>query len=309
MRILVTGGAGFQGSHLVEKWVEVGHQVTVLNTFSDRAMRNLSFISDRVVIVWGSVTDREIVEKTVRGHDVVAHLAAHINVDESLRNPRMYTDVNLGGTLNVLEAVKDTGARLIYASSCEVYGHAEQSPVAESAELRPHSPYAASKAAADRTCFAYYQSFGLDVVIVRPCNVFGERQKSGRGGAVIPIFASLAAEGRPLTVFGDGSQRREYIHISDLTNAYDLILRSEDLSGTTINVGTGETPSVKEIAEFIGDETGVSIDYGPARPGEVSRFELDSTFVRNLGFSHQTMFWDGLSRFLTHTRSSTTLSP
>ena len=298
MRILLTGGAGFQGSHLAERWLSTGHDITILNTYSDGALENISSFSSEISVVWGSVTDSEVVDKTVRGHDLVMHMAAHINVDESIANPRSFLDVNVGGTLNVLEAVRHTEARMILASSCEVYGHAKKSSVTENAELRPHSPYAASKAAADRMCFAYHMSYGLDVTIVRPSNVYGPRQKSGRGGAVIPIFASLAAEGKPLTVFGSGDQRREYIHVKDLTSAYDLILQRSDLTGVTLNVGTAETPSVKEIAEFISEKKGVPIKHEPPRPGEVPGFALDSSRIKELGFDPQVKFWDGLSSYL-----------
>ena len=309
MRILVTGGAGFQGSHLAEKWVGDGHEVTVLNTFSDEADGNLASIVKDVPVVWGSVTDREVVEKSVRGHDVVVHLAARINVDESVASPRSFVDVNVVGTSNVLEAVRQTGARLIFASTCEVYGYAEESNVGEDAGLRPHSPYAASKAGADRLCFAYYMSYGLDVTILRPCNVYGERQKFGKGGAVIPIFASRAASGKPLTVFGTGTQRREYIHVKDLVGAYDLALRRRDLKGEALNVGTGEAPSIQEIADFIADKMEVSIVNEPPRPGEVRGFALDSSKIRDLGFAPQIKFWDGLETYLEQFRSRQSVRP
>ena len=298
MRILVTGGAGFQGSHLSERWVRSGHNVTVLNTNSIQAEQNIASFADDVTVVWGSVTDRELVEKTVRAQDAVVHLAAWINVDESLASPSKFFDVNLGGTINVLESVRRSGGRMIYASSCEVYGYAEGIPVDENATLRPHSPYAASKAGADRMCFAYYKSYGLDVTILRPCNVYGERQKAGQGGALIPIFTSLAASGEPLKVFGTGEQRREYMHVADLVAAYDLVLQNSELNGATLNVGTGETPSVKEIAEFIGKRTGVSILNEEARPGEVTGFALNSSRIRELGFAPKIKFWDGVAAYL-----------
>ena len=299
MKILVTGGAGFQGSHLSEKWVRDGHQVTILSTYSEEAQKNIESFSDSVSIVWGSVTDREIVEKTVRGQEVVAHLAAHVNVDESLTDPRIFHEVNIGGTINVLEAVKRNNSRMIFASSCEVYGYSEESPVVtESSEMRPYSPYAASKAGADRMCFAYYKGFGVDVTVVRPCNIYGERQKSGRGGAVIPIFCSLAAAGKPLTVFGEGTQKREYMHVQDLIEAYDLVLRRDDVAGEVLNAGTGENPSIIEIAKLIGEKTGASIVHKPARPGEVPGFALDSSKINRLGFSAGIRFEDGLARYI-----------
>lgn len=298
MRIVITGGGGFQGSFLAEKWVKAGHAVTVLNTHSLEANWNLTSVAEDISIVWGSVTDREIVEKTLRGHDVVVHMAARVNVDQSIANPESFVDVNIGGTLNILETVRQTGARMIFASSCEVYGDSDGTSLTEHSELRPHSPYAASKAGADRMCFAYYQSYGTNITILRPSNVYGERQRTGVGGAVIPIFVSLASKGNPLTVFGNGEQRREYIHVSDIANAYDLVLNRSDLSGVTLNVGTGDTPSIKEIAKYIGDKTGVSIVNQPPRPGEVSGFSLDSSAIRKLGFSPQVNLWDGLDRYL-----------
>ena len=304
MRILLTGGAGFQGSHLAEHWVEAGHEVAVLNTYSTEAEKNMSTIASEVSIVWGSITDEEVVEKTVRGHAVVVHLAARINVDESIESPRSYLDVNLGGTLNVLEAARRTSARVIYASSCEVYGFAGQTPADEETELRPHSPYAASKAGADRMCFSYHKTYGLDVTIVRPCNIYGDRQKSGKGGAVIPIFVKNAVSGTPLRVFGDGSQRREYMHVKDLVQVYDLVLHRDNLGGAVLNAGTGEEPSIRDIAEFITDKTKGSIINEAGRPGEVAGFSLNSDRLAGLGFKPRIKFWDGLSRYIEESQQS-----
>jgi dTDP-glucose 4,6-dehydratase len=175
MKILITGGAGFQGSHLSEFLLSQGHDVTVLNTYSKAIEPNIEHLQGQARIVYGSITDKTIVDKTVRGHDVVFHLAANINVDESLKNPESFLDVNVMGTHNILEAVRENHARMIYASTCEVYGdgHAlkDGELLDETAELSPNSPYAASKAAADRWCNAYHKSFGVNVTIVRPFNI------------------------------------------------------------------------------------------------------------------------------------------
>ena len=152
-------------------------------------------------------------------------------------------------------------------------------------------------------CFAYSNSFGVDVTIVRPSNVYGERQKSGRDGAVIPIFTNLANAGKSLKVFGTGQQRREYTHVTDIVQAYDLILRRDDLSGLAINVGSGETPSIVEIASFIAERTGVDVTHEPPRPGEVPGFHLDSSLIRSYGYEPKVEFWDGLSSYLDSTSS------
>ena len=298
MRVLITGGAGFQGSHLAERLLRGGHDVTVLNTVSDDAERNIAWLKGDASIVWGSITDAETVDRTVRNQDAVVHMAARVNVGQSVKSPIEHLTVNAIGTYNVLEAARKASTRIIFASTGMVYGSSNSSPLTERSELRPHSPYAASKAAADRLCYAYCKTYGMDVTIVRPCNVYGERQKAGRGGAVIPIFASLAGQGKPITVFGTGEQRREYIHVSDVVAAYDLILQREDLTGEVINMGTGGTVSIKEIAEFVSARAEVEVQYQPARPGEVSGYILDSSFARQLGFAPKVKFFDGLARYL-----------
>lgn len=298
MKILVTGGAGFQGSHLVDQLFRAGHQVTVLNTYSQVAERNVADLKDDSVIVWGSVTDREIVDKTVRGQDLVIHLAARINVDESISVPHAYVEANIIGTQNILEAVRKQDSRLIYASSCEVYGYSEADSVTEMHELLPHSPYAASKAGADRMCFAYWKTYGTNVSIVRPCNIYGPRQKEGKGGAVISIFVERALEKKPLVVFGTGDQRREYMYIDDLVAGYQLIMDRDDLQGQVINLGTGETPSVKEIAEAVSQRLGAEIEHGPSRAGEVLAFRLNSDKAKSLGFQPRISFQDGLEKYI-----------
>ena len=298
MRILITGGAGFQGSHLAEFWLDSGHEVTILNTYSQEAFGNISSFAGRVEIVWGSVTDPEIVQKTLRDHDVVVHMAARVSVDESIEDPSSVLNVNILGTWNVLDAARKWGARVIYGSSCEVYGWAQAGLAKEDCELRPHSPYAASKAAADRLCFAYHKTYGVDATIVRPCNIYGQRQRFGVGGAVIPIFLDNAARDKPITIFGDGSQGREYLNVEDVVAAYDLVLRHSDLAGETINFGSGEVISIKEIAEFIASNVDGTIVYAPGRPGEVHGFRLDSDKARGLGFAPKVTFWEGLTKYI-----------
>lgn len=299
MKILITGGAGFQGRHLVQHFLQQGHNLTIIDTLSHISERNIADFKDKISAVWGSITDKEIVDKTVRGHDVVFHLAARINVDESIKDPYSYIEVNVKGTLNVLEAVNKAGARLIHASTCEVYGAPLSGGlINEHEELRPQSPYAASKASADRLCYAYFMTYGTKVTIVRPFNIYGEYQKEAQGGALIAILVKKAIEGKPLIVFGTGEQTRDYMHVSDLVRAYDLVFQHDELIGETINFGTGIETKVKDIAEFIAKQLSVPIEYGNSRPGEVERFACDVSKAKSLGFEPKMDIWDGIKRYI-----------
>jgi len=297
MKILVTGGGGFQGSHLTERLVQLGHQVTVLSTYSKQSKGNLAAVSGEIETVWGSITDPQIIKKTVRDQDAIFHLAALINVDDSIATPLDFLGVNVLGTCHILEAVKENGSRLIFASTCEVYGNSTEIAADDNTALRPHSPYAASKAAADRLCYAYFKTYGINLSIVRPCNIYGPRQKTGSGGALIPILVERALTQQPLTVFGTGIQTREYMHVSDLVTAYELILNGES-AGEVLNVGSGEMPSVNQIAEFIANRVGSTVNNGPARAGEVEGFKLDSSKIKAMGFSPSVPFWEGLEAYI-----------
>lgn len=298
-KLLITGGAGFQGRYLVKHFLNKGHKITVLNTFSERAIQALQEFKDKISIVWGSITDKELIYKTVRDHDCVFHLAARVNVDESIQDPLATLNVNLFGTYNILEAIKQFQTRLIYASSCEVYGAPLNNlPIKEDAELRPHSPYAASKAAADRLCFSYFTTYKTNIVIVRPFNVYGPFQKKGTGGAVIPIFVDLAVRGKPLTIYGQGSQKRDYMYVDDLVKAYDLIYSHPELKGQVINFGTGKETKIIDIAKYIAKKFHVRIVYKKARPGEVSHFRADISKAKKLGFKPSVNIWPGIDKYI-----------
>lgn len=331
MRILITGGAGFQGRHLAHYWASE-HDVTILNTPSCRALESVRQLSSQwpsttpLSVIWGSVTDSHIVERAVVEKDCVVHLAAEANPDSTIERPRRGFEANAVGTLNVLEAVRGvakaslTPLRVIVGSSCEVYGapilphdhdrlhcgtcncNGDLSEYAqdEDAPLRPSTPYAASKAAADCLARAYRATYGLDIVVVRPCNVFGPWQRDGAYGGVIPNFVSAALDDRPLVVRG-GQQSREYMFIDDVIWAYDLVLKGSDLA-LAYNFGSGQVVTIKAIAEMVIDRVGLGkIEMAPARLGDPMTFRIDSSLARTkFGWdpTHTVTFSEGLSAYI-----------
>ncbi len=300
MNILITGGAGFQGSHLVERLSGKGHTVTVLNTMTPNSAKKKKYLEGKADIIWGSITDPEITEKAIRGKDIVFHLGARVNVDESILHPWETLETNIHGTFHVLEAVRKHGTRMILTSTCEVYGSPESVPISENAELRPMSPYAASKAGADRLCFAYAKTYGIPVTIARFFNIFGERQKEKGFGAVIPIFVGRALRNETIKVFGSGLQTRDYLHISDVTNAYEMLLdHPDEQKGEVYNFGTGVGTSIKDIAEYIAKKCNTTIEYVEGRPGEASDMIANITKVKEqFGWKPKMSFYDGLDRYI-----------
>lgn len=300
MRILVTGGLGFQGSHLSKALMDRGCYVTVLNTLSDTAHANIArFGLQSVKIVLGSVTDAEIIHKTVRHHDFVFHLAANVHVDESRERPLDYFQTNVIGTFNVAEACRRFDVPLFYASSCEVYGN-QSGDLSESSPFCPASPYAASKAGAESLLFSYANTYGLPVLIARPGNVFGFGQRGGNRGAVIPRFAERAMTGKEVVIYGTGQQRRDYVYIKDLVRAYLHLLERREESPSIWNVGRGEQVSVREIAGKVIDFLGSCspIRNGEERPGEVRQFAINSSKLLETGFKWKWNFDTGLHHYL-----------
>ena len=298
MEFLITGGAGFLGMHLVEYWTNAGHKVSVLNTKSKRSSGFVNSFHPDVKIIWGNVEDYETVKNSVKGKDLVVHLAAKVNVDQSVVSPRDYLTTNLDGTINILEAARVFGVKVIYESSREIYGDMPQSPVNEDSQLKPKSPYALSKAVADSICYGYYTSYKLQIMILRSCNVYGSNQRAGKLGAFIPRLVEQALNGGELTIYGSGNQRREYIHVSDLVRAHDLIINKGDFSGNIINIGTNQYYSVNQIAEKISQRLSAKIVHIESRQGEIPGFVLDSSLIKSMGFVPKVDFWEGLDEYI-----------
>jgi len=304
-RILITGGAGFIGSHLAEDFVKKGYTVKIVDDFSTGNVNNILglFNYKNFKMIRGSITDKELITKATMNVDVVFHLAAQIHVDRSIIEPRHTFEINTLGTLNILDAALENDIKLVvYASTSEVYGSAKQVPMNEDHPLNPASPYAASKAAADRLCFSYYNTYKLPVVIVRSFNTYGPKQKDTGYAAVIPNFISRALERLPPVIYGDGTQTRDYMYVKDAVNAYKLILKSyESLLGKAINFGTGKEIAINELAQTILRLCGMKATpiHTAPRAGEVKRLCADISLAKKeLGFASKYSIAQGLKEFV-----------
>jgi UDP-glucose 4-epimerase len=253
-RVLVTGGAGFIGSSIVDRLVEEGVEVGVLDNFSTGDARNLAASPKRgVTIHKQDIRSYDAVRKVVAGYQVVVHEAALVSVARSVEDPALVNQVNVTGTLNLLMAsVESKVQRFVYASSSSVYGDTETLPKRESMATVPSSPYGASKLAAENYCRVFAKVYGLKTVSLRYFNVFGPRQKSGFYSGVIPAFIRRAQEGKAPIIYGDGLQTRDFTFVQDVVDANMLSLSSPGIRGGEVyNIAAGGTISVNELAHAV----------------------------------------------------------
>ncbi len=296
-RCLITGAAGFIGCHLAQHLRESGYVVVGIDNNFHPCKHPLSKDA-----VYADVRYFSDVEPFVEWADVVFHLAAQIHVDRSIRNPQETIDINVTGTANILEATRRHNKRVVFASSSEVYGTAQTDEIAESHPLDGHSPYAASKAAGDRLCKAYFTTYGLPVSTLRNFNVFGPYQNDDSYGGAIAIFTRRALRGEPLLVYGDGQQERDYINVQDAIAGYMLCLRT---IGTPLNIGSGKAVKIADLAGLIADIaeqlTGnrSEIKHVAPRDGEVRRLCADISLAESLGFQPTTDLKRDLAKYVT----------
>ncbi len=274
MRFVVTGGAGFIGSHLVEHLIAKGHEVVVLDDFSTGHRENLACLEGRFSLVEGSVTDPAVCAEAVSGADFVLHQAALGSVPRSIEDPQRTHEVNLTGTLNVLVAAQAAGVKcVVYAASSSAYGNTAELPKRESMSPQPRSPYAVSKLGGEQYCRAFHCTYGLETVALRYFNAFGSRQDpDSRYAAVVPLFIAAALEGRAPIVFDDGEQTRDFTHVSNVVRANLMAVRAPAAAlGEVFNVGCGERISINRLWEEIRSLAGATVDavHADPRPGDV----------------------------------------
>lgn len=295
MRILITGGAGFIGHHLMDhlKSQRPEHEVRAIDNFFHPCK------APHDGVEYADIRYYEQIEKHVEWADIIFHLAAQIHVDRSIDFPGETIDINVTGTKNILEAVRKYDKKMIFASTSEVYGTALMPLISEDHPLNGQSPYAASKIAGDRLCKAYHDTFGTRVIILRNFNVFGEWQNDTSYGSVISIFTRQALKHAPLTIFGDGTQERDYMHVKDAVRAYTACLWLEEY-GVPLNMGSGKAIQIGELARLIWEITASksAILFAAPRKGEVMRLCADITKARSLGIIPETNFSNDLAKYI-----------
>lgn len=300
---LVTGGAGFIGSHLVEALTGAGAEVRVLDDFSTGRRENVEPFLDDVRLFEGSVEDADLCRRACRGVDRVFHQAALPSVQRSVEDPVASHRVGVTGTVNVLLAARDEGVRrVVYAASSSAYGDTEELPKHEEMRPRPRSPYAVVKLAGEHYCAAYAEVFDVETVSLRYFNVFGPRQDPGsQYSAVIPIFVGRALRGRPPVIDGDGEQTRDFTYVENVVRANLLAARADPdgVNGEVFNVGCGDRISVNRLWETIRDvlDADVEATHGPPRPGDVRDSLASLEKIRDrLGFEPAVGLEEGLRR-------------
>jgi UDP-glucose 4-epimerase len=273
MKVLVTGGGGFIGSNLAHALLERGDDVRVLDNFSTGNRTNLAEHAGEVEVVEGELRSYERVHAATRGVEVVFHQGALPSVPRSVQDPLTTGAVNVEGTLNVLLAARDEGVRrIVFASSSSVYGNSGELPRIESANPDPISPYGVSKLAAERYCVSFSRVYALETVALRYFNVFGPKQDpTSQYSAVIPRFLTAIADDRPVSIYGDGGQRRDFTFVDNVVDANLLAAEAKDANGAVLNIATGRATSVNELADVIGTllERPVKREQHPARAGDV----------------------------------------
>jgi nucleoside-diphosphate-sugar epimerase len=298
--VLVTGGAGFIGSHLVPRLLELGHSVNVLDNLFTGNLENLDKVLDHPKFRFqrGDIRDKTFAKGVFDGVDSVVHLAALIDISASVADPIQNHEVNVNGTFNMLQAaVRHNVKKFVFASSTAVYGDAKTLPIQESTALHPISPYAASKVAGEAYCSAFANCFGLDTVALRFFNIYGSRSENSPYSGVITKFLQKIVNGGVLTVDGDGEQTRDFIHVSDVVKVVVLALEHEGLEGEVLNVCTGVPTSVNQLAATLKTVTGKNptIRHGPARLGDIrSSYGDPAKAAEKLGFRASVNLTKGL---------------
>ena len=305
-KALVTGGAGFIGSNVVRLLAEKGYDVVALDNLSTGYRENLEGLR-HVRLVEADVRDQSAVERAAGGADVIFHLAASVGNTRSIENPLYDSEVNVLGTLRVLEAARRAGAnKVVYSSSAAIFGELKYLPIREDHPCEPDTPYGVSKLAAEKHCLAYAKLYELEAVCLRYFNVYGLNQRYDAYGNVIPIFADCMLGGRTLTIYGDGEQTRDFVNVRDVARANLLAAEARGVTGA-FNVASGEAITVNRLVQLMRQASDIepSVMNGPPRKGDVLHSRADiSAAVAVLRYEPAVSLPEGLSEYMSWARSN-----
>ena len=299
---MVTGGAGFIGRHLVAKLLDDRHEITIFDNFSSSSKNDITnLLEDGVGLVTGDILDYDLLLKSMSNYDFVIHLAAQTSVSRSITDPKTTADIIVDGTVNVLKScVKTNVKNLIFSSSAAVYGNSLDTLISEKSHLNPLSSYGASKLVAEYNLQIFSKFFGLNCISLRLFNVYGNDQSSEAG--VIRKFLKNISEEVPLEIFGDGAQTRDFVHISDVIQAFYCAIRNiEAKRGEVYNIGSGSATSINELSSLLISSKGkdLQIIHKPALEGEIKDSKADISLAENdIGYSPQMSLSDGLASLI-----------
>ncbi len=302
-KIIVTGGAGFIGSHIVEELLKRGHRIIIIDNLVTGRMSNIEPMlgKNNIEFVRGSITNLPLLRKLFAGADYVLHQAAVPSVPRSIKNPRASHIANVNGTLNVLLAARDAGVKkVVYASSSSVYGDTPTLPKVETMKPNPQSPYAVSKLAGEYYCSVFHKIYGLKTISLRYFNVYGPRQDPDSPyAAVIPLFVSSALAGKSPVIFGTGEQSRDFTYVKNVTEAN--ILAAESPATGVYNIGSSKRVTIKHLAQLViklAGNSGIKVAYKAARAGDVMHSLADITLARTFGYRPRFELEQGLEEVL-----------
>jgi len=301
MRCLVTGGAGFIGSNTVDELARRSHDVVVLDDLSTGKAANLAQVRTKIQLIQNSITNLGALREACRGVDCAIHMAAQTSVPRSVKDPIETNLINVDGTLNVLVAARDANVkRMVFASSCAVYGKTSVLPIRESAGLAPISPYGLAKQVGEAYGRLFQELYGLEFVALRYFNVFGPRQDPGSPySGVLSLFNAALLGGTQPTVYGDGEQSRDFVYVENVVDAILLAAEAKRAPGLAINIGTGNRYTLNQTLALLGKITGrpATAKYAPAREGDIRDSQADISLAQSaLGYRPRVDFEEGLKR-------------
>ena len=300
MKTLVTGGSGFIGSNLVKLLRSEGHEVTVLDNLMSGYRTNLDPFPE-VPLVEGDVRDAALVNRLAQGVEVIFHLAASVGNARAIENPIDDSEINVIGTLRVLEAARHGGVRkVVFSSSAGIFGELKTLPIREDHPVEPDTPYGAGKLGAEKHCLAYAKLYPLECVCLRYFNVYGVNQRFDAYGNVIPIFAHRMLRGQPITIFGDGQQTRDFVNVRDVAQANYRAGMSRGVSGA-FNIASATRVTINRLVELMAEASAIKpvVQYGPPRAGDVLHSLADVSAAKNaFGYDPTVTLEVGLKEYM-----------